>query len=144
MKNKFHEYINTQIKESNPGEVSFLLYGILADLIFEREYFTKNRDIEKFTTDILQEHYKEYLFASRTSLYARIVKDIKLNINNDKEKFIKKATNIKGYLREQEKIDKENDDITTIGLSESTLKRKTSGKSDPIDEWRKIINSKKE
>ncbi|MBH0167569.1 hypothetical protein IHV12_21920 [Fictibacillus sp. 7GRE50] len=140
MRNKFQEYINIQITKNNINDISFLLYGILAELIFERNYFSKNSDIRSFTKEILQEDYKEYLFASRTSLYARIIKDIKLNALNDKYKFVQQANNIKLFLQKSNVINEKFSPEQTNG---NKIKKKNSVKSDPIEEWRKIINSNK-
>jgi hypothetical protein len=142
MKKKFHEFIKTQVTANNMADVSFLLYGILAEVIFERGYFSKNSDIKTFTSDILQEDYKEYLFASRTSLYARIVKDMKLNIINDTDKFLQKANNVKVFLKEHgEEAIRTNP--TNEGSHTSKSKKKNTSKNDAIDEWRKIINPNK-
>ncbi|MCY7711886.1 hypothetical protein MH052_02675 [Bacillus altitudinis] len=142
MDERIKEYINIPISKKNTSEVSFLLYGILADVIFERYYFSKNIDIQYFTTKILQENYKEYLFASRTSLYARIIKDMKVNITKDTNKFLQNANNIKVFLQDRVNMEDLNTNSSNNTTETISSKRKRNSNNDPIDEWRKIINSK--
>lgn len=139
LKNRFNEYIRTPINKQNADEISFLLCGIIADLILGKEYFTRNIEIRTFTTNILDEEYKDYLFASRTALYARIIKDLKVSILNDPDEFVKRASNIKQFIEERKS---KGDTQLEMTQNKEEAKKRRNKRVDPIDEWRKIINPK--
>ncbi|WP_088815765.1 MULTISPECIES: hypothetical protein [Listeria] len=127
--NKFlYEFINTDAGEENISNLYFLLPGVLAEVILTKKYYQKNIELKSFAAEVLKKEYLDYLFAARPAVYSRIVRDlIKLRDENKKEAF-KVIKNIQKFVESFE-----------VESNQSKLKKKTS---DPIDEWRNIINPK--
>lgn len=128
---KYNHFLKLQVTEHHYKELLELIPGVLADIIFTKTYYIRNEDLKQFTTKILNEDYKDYLFVSRTPLYARVVKDIIRD--EDKERVLKKIRNIKKFvLEESNKSDeiKNKDDV-----------QKNKGKSakDTVKDWSSII-----
>lgn len=92
----YKKYINKKYTSNNIQEGLFIIPGILSNIIFTTNYFKRNFDIKEFSTNVLQEDYKEYLFQSRTALYARIIKDIIRE--KDEKKTINKINSILKFI----------------------------------------------
>ncbi|QIG36145.1 hypothetical protein IBB3154_0654 [Ligilactobacillus salivarius] len=105
-------------------EKNLLLPAVLATIVFTKKYFKANKELKKFTSDTLNINYKNYLFLSRTALYARIVKDFYLDI--EKQKFLK--TQLITFVEEK-----------STSVNNNHQKKKTS-QNDVIAAWRKVIN----
>ncbi|MEB6065003.1 hypothetical protein MXM24_14570 [Enterococcus gallinarum] len=78
-RNELHQKINA-IKNEKSKEY---LIGTLSSLIFSKEIFYRNSDIEPFIYDVFGIKYLSYVFRSRTLLFARLTKDVILNENID-------------------------------------------------------------
>lgn len=115
---------NSSKKES---ERLLLLPAVLSVIIFTKKFYENNPDLKNFTTDILNIEYREYLFKSRTALYARIIKDFYVN-DTDLSVIIKKIAAL------------------TVTDKPKTTKKDSRQKSNSqqkiINEWRQVINPK--
>ena len=109
---------------ASDAEKNLLLPAVLATIVFTKKYFKANKELKKFTSDTLNINYKNYLFLSRTALYARIVKDFYLDI--EKQKFLK--TQLITFVEEKSTI-----------VNNNHQKKKTS-QNYVISAWRKVIN----
>lgn len=77
------DLINIKLKElldiNEVENMKYELYGIVTTLILSKEYFKKNSDVRQFLKE-LSLNYREYVYNSRTTLLARVIRDIeKLN-----------------------------------------------------------------
>lgn len=105
-------------------EKNSLLPAVLAIIVFTKKYYKSNKELKKFTSNILKINYKNYLFLSRTALYARIVKDFYIDI--EKQEFLK--TQLVAFVGKKS---------TSVS---SHHKKKKSSQNDVIAAWRKVIN----
>ncbi len=55
------------------------LVGILSSIVFSKEIFRKNVEIESFLKEIFDIEYLPYVFRSRTTIFARLSKEIILS-----------------------------------------------------------------
>lgn len=78
-RNELQQKINT-IKNEKSKEY---LIGTLSSLVFSKELFSRNSDIEPFIYDVFDIKYLSYVFRSRTLLFARLTKDVILNEDID-------------------------------------------------------------
>lgn len=63
--------------ELNSKAISkYKILGILCELILSKELFKKNSDLSIFLKEILFLEFKEYVFASRTSILSRVIREI--------------------------------------------------------------------
>ncbi|MFT8425694.1 MAG: hypothetical protein ABF630_09555 [Liquorilactobacillus sp.] len=115
-----NDVINKYLSQQASNKTN-LLPSVLAIIIFTKEFYDHNDKIKQFTKVYLKTEYKNYLFASRTSLYARIIKDF--YINTSKIDFFKISIDL--FLKDK------------IHIAHSKTK---SSQKKIIEEWRNVIN----
>ncbi|MCU5461181.1 hypothetical protein OCA96_16125 [Bacillus cereus] len=144
--NYIRDFLGIGTVESDEELIESLLFlsvAVLSEIILERIYFEKNIDLKQFTTDVLLESYKDYLFDSRPTLYARIVKDLRKYKKDNREHFLKLEKNIQHFLSTKYNeefetgVDEENKKDTLV---EKNQKQRSTNKK-VIDDWRSIIES---
>lgn len=110
-----------------------LLPAVLSEIVFSKIFYSNNKELKNFTKNILKVEYKDYLFHSRTNLYARIVRDFYFK-QEDCDFLVQQISSfLKSYMNEtNNKSKREN-------LKQN--KRKSTQK-DVLEGWRKIINDK--
>lgn len=106
-------------------EKNSLLPAVLAIIVFTKKYYKSNKELKKFTSNVLNINYKNYLFLSRTALYARIVKDFYIDI--EKQEFLK--TQIVTFVEKK-----------STNTNNNRYKKKRTSQNDVIAAWRKVIN----
>ena len=106
-------------------EKNSLLPAVLAIIVFTKKYYKSNKELKKFTSNVLNINYKNYLFLSRTALYARIVKDFYIDI--EKQDFLK--TQIVTFVGKK-----------STNTNNNRYKKKRTSQNDVIAAWRKVIN----
>lgn len=139
-KNKYDDFISQNINEVNLDESILASTAPLAEIILTKKFYSgRNIELKDFTTNYLNENYRDYLFDGRPMLYARVVKDIFKDSKKDEEEFtknkIKKLKNIQKFLK-----DKVNDNEINSEIYQNSLTKKS--KDNSIDGWRNIINSR--
>lgn len=70
------KFSNT-LKVHNEETLRINLYGYLAEIILSREIFKNNKDLLQFFEELNIKH-KKYLYASRTLLIAKTIREIQL------------------------------------------------------------------
>lgn len=138
--NKYNDFIKFKVNENNLDRILIILPGILAEIVLTKNFFSKNPDLRPFTEDILLASYRDYLFGSRTQLYARIIKDLFEAMKKDQAKLIQQTNNLRQYIESYI----ENPQTTNVKDTDkngTTKKDRKSTNVDMIDEWRKIIDS---
>lgn len=117
----------------------FLSIAVLSDIILDKVYFKRNKDLKHFTKDVLLESYNDYLFDSRPILYARIIKDLRVYSKENPELFLKLENNIQNFVfgKYEEKVV---EDKNLESNNKKSKKHKTSNKK-IIEDWRSIIDS---
>ncbi|WP_201714678.1 hypothetical protein [Rossellomorea arthrocnemi] len=129
------EELNEEIIES----LLFLSVAVLSEIILEKLHFEKNKDLKEFTTEVLLESYKDYLFDSRPTLYARIIKDLRSYKKENKAHFMQLERNIQNFLSIKYKRDVNPQNKKSIRSDEE--KKLKSGNKEVIEGWRSIIES---
>lgn len=154
------EYINDlsllQKNKYSIKQANRMFYGILFELIQNKLIFKKNEDLKVFTEFITDIAYKDYLFASRSLLASRVIKDLSFiesntkrdkvmnsidNINNinKKESFEKDAL-ISNAIKSTQRYLKSLEVIKEY--SEKNKKNGSSIQAKEIIAWMKFINNK--
>lgn len=105
---------------------------VLSILILDKTLIAKNSELKPLANVIGDTVYKDYLFHSRTSLFARLVKDTYIFANTDDDKY-KVIENVQRAL---------------LLLSDSTAneknvdsKKSSSKKESPTQKWQRIIGA---
>ncbi|MFH7820563.1 hypothetical protein [Neobacillus thermocopriae] len=122
----------------------FLSVAVLSEIILERLYFDKNKDLKEFTSEVLLESYKDYLFDSRPSLYARIIKDLRTYRKENKEHFIQLERNIQNFLSikyHERLLPNTVKEKSTESIRNEEGKKQKNGNKQVIEGWRSIIES---
>lgn len=87
------------------------LYGTLIPFLLSREEFKRNSDVRNFTDKlIIKKELKDYLFASRTQIVARIAREIE---NYDEEQLRKNIVILKNQLLNKKDFIEENNKLNT-------------------------------
>ncbi|MED4526061.1 hypothetical protein P9257_18035 [Bacillus velezensis] len=144
--NYIRDFLEINSVESNEELIETLLFlsvSVLSEIVLDRMHFKKNKDLKQFTTDVLLESYKDYLFDSRPTLYARIVKDLRAYKKNNKEHFLQLEKNIQHFLstKYNEEFEEEVDEENTKSTHAEKNKKQQSSNKKVIDDWRSIIES---
>lgn len=129
---KFNYFISILPSKKNVDDLILQSTAPLAIIILTKEFYQNNKDLKLFVTEYLKEDYKDYLFAGRPALYARIIKDIVREENIEKN--LIKMKNIQKFLlaNNEFKDKKIKDD-----------KKNTPQKNkNTIENWSRIINPK--
>lgn len=132
-------FIQTNISKKNIDDTILLIPGVLGDIILTKKFFTSNADIKPFIELRLDQVYKDYLFSSRTALYARSVKDIlKKNDSSskyfDKDELVRISKGIQDYIKSES-------EFSDLKGSTSSADKNISRGNEAINEWRSIIES---
>jgi len=114
---------------NKPQDIKFIIPGIIAEIIFNKEFFKKNSELKEFTV-IFDKTYADYLFNARPLLYSRLIKEFK-NIDNDKE--------LKTYVNKIIAFLNSNNDTQKVDVNKKIVKTKNST-TKSIESWGKIIN----
>lgn len=132
MNKRFPSYLKYKYTKTTLEEGLFMIPGVLSQIIFTKDYFEKNSDLTEFTNKILLKEYKDYLFKNRNALYARVLRDI-LKEQEEDQLFL--INNILRFVYEsslKRKTDQENN------VDENFKKENKS----VIKSWSDIINPK--
>ncbi|MGM0320768.1 hypothetical protein IGI82_001901 [Enterococcus sp. AZ067] len=124
-------YLKKEYSKSNQNEALFMICGVLARIIFTKDYYEKNIDLKNFTNKILKKGYKDYLFSNRNALYARVLRDI---YKENEEKQLETINQILEFIKE---VPSEKKDDNSKKIKETTKNQKSNIKS-----WSDIINPK--
>lgn len=84
----------------------YKVIGIVIEMLFSKELFSKNSEIEDFLKEVFSLEFKLYLFKSRTLVAARVSKEILYMEKNNQ--YLKKL-----YKFIENKIDELKDDTKT-------------------------------
>lgn len=133
---KYKHFMRLKLKPDNLNAALELAPGVIADIIFTKNYYNRNKDLKEFTLKVLNKDYKDYLYKSRTLLYARIVKD--LYREEDTDLLLESLYNIQNFISNEK-------DVNIEDVKQSTnikVSHKKSNHQKVINEWRSIINPK--
>lgn len=87
------------------------LYGTLIPFLLSKEEFKRNSDVRNFTDKlIIKKELKDYLFASRTQIVARMAREIE---NYDEEQLRKNIVILKNQLLNKKYFIEENNKLNT-------------------------------
>lgn len=114
---------------NNPQDIKFIIPGIIAEIIFNKEFFKKNSELKQFT-GIFDNIYADYLFNARPLLYSRLIKEFK-SIENDRE--------LKIYVNKVIVFLNSDDDKQKVNVRKKISRTKNST-TKSIESWGKIIN----
>lgn len=108
---------------------------VLSLLILDKDNVSKNSDLKPFANKIGNTQYRDYLFQSRTSLFARLVKDVFINSNSDGEKkrTIESIQDVIRTIQESEE--------STESVSLPKKKKASAKKESPTEKWQRIIEA---
>lgn len=133
MNNKYNDLFNVTINYENIELIKYACTAPLAEIILTKKYYISNIELKNFTSQYLNEEYKDYLFAARPALYARVIKDIFKVEEKDYPKILSKAEAIKRFIDERNENNKyEKKENAKIEKSKNTQKS-------TLKEWSKLI-----
>lgn len=132
MNTEIKRFLSLKVNKKNLESLKFIVPGILAYIIINKELYSKNSDLKSFTKNYLNEDYKDYLFKSRTTLFARVVKDIIREKEDDIS--LKKISNIQNFLFER----------TVQNSKQNTRNTKIPKSQDILKNWSEIIYDNKD
>ncbi|MDY0404161.1 hypothetical protein P5G51_000945 [Virgibacillus sp. 179-BFC.A HS] len=95
---EFLEIKSTDSDEELTDALLFLSVAVLSEIVLDKVHFKRNKDLKVFTNDVLLTNYKDYLFDSRPTLYARIVKDLRTYRVKNPGHFLRLENNIQQFL----------------------------------------------
>ena len=131
MKNEYlSKFVKTEISKTNVESMKNMVPSVFAKIILDRSLVHPNIELRQFADKIAGQEYREYLYGSRTALFARLTKDA----------YIQYSLTVED-LRKIQKVVSEmltwNEDQQTS--SPSTPKNKKDSKESPLKQWKKII-----
>lgn len=129
--NNYPVYLKKEYSKSNQSEALFMICGVLARIIFTKDYYEKNIDLKNFTNKTLRKSYKDYLFGNRNTLYARVLRDI---YKEDEEKQLETINQILDFIKENSSDE--------VGENSKKTKETTRNQKSNIKSWSEIINPK--
>lgn len=96
----------------NKQVYKYKVIGIIAELIFSKNIFPKNKDIVLFLNDVFNITYKDYIIKSRTTIVAKVSK--KINSEDNVSLYVRNlsyfiATKIDELKEQGNIIEKRND-----------------------------------
>lgn len=104
-------------------EKKYIFIGIFTEMILDRIIFPKNKDLHEYISLFEKitgkEPYKDYLYKSRITLSARLVKDLFFDDNLDEKLVLKKS--ISEHIEFVEKLPKKSISDTGSKSSETNL-----------------------
>lgn len=86
----------------------YKILGIITELIFSTEIFSRNLEIKEFLKDVLSTEYKDYVMKSRTLIVAKICRQITSveNCSDAQKKLYKFVCNKIDQLYSDEEVNK--------------------------------------
>lgn len=129
---KYPTFLKSKYSKASQEEAVFMISGVLSRIILTTDYYKSNSDLKKFTTEVLKEDYRDYLFSNRNNLYSRTLRDIVKEKDQDKQ--LEKINSILKYIAEFEGIEKTFDNVKN-----KKAKRESNSH---IRSWSNIINPK--
>lgn len=143
MINILQEFASTEVNNNNLSQVFNQIPLVLSIVILDKSIISKNAELKPFANMIGDTVYREYLFHSRTALFARLVKDVFITTDDDD----KKDTIIrlqKVIPKIEITLENSGDNNSAISNVTSTQKksRSISKKESAIKKWQKIIEGK--
>ncbi|WP_421383365.1 hypothetical protein ACOJQI_02875 [Bacillus salacetis] len=144
--NYIRDFLEINSKDTNEEVIENLLFlsvAVLSEIILDRLHFEKNKDLKEFTTEILLESYKDYLFDSRPALYARIIKDLRDYKMKNQDHFLQLEQNIQEFLstKYNEEFEGNIQNETSKKTPSGDNKKQKNGNKKVIEGWRSIIES---
>lgn len=144
--NYIREFLEINSEDSNEEVIENLLFlsvAVLSEIILEKLHFEKNIDLKEFTTEVLLESYRDYLFDSRPTLYARIIKDLRTYKKKNIGHFIQLERNIQNFLSTKNNLESnaEIQNKNKKGNRNGEGKKQKNGNKEVIEGWRSIIES---
>ncbi|MFI3685191.1 hypothetical protein VBH15_09535 [Vagococcus fluvialis] len=138
----FEKFIELETTLKNLHSLKFFATGPLAEIIINKNLYSgNNKEIKEFTDVVMEIDYKDYLFAGRPSLYARVVKDIYRE--KDDEVVLQRLSRLKYFILEH-KDSLINVDNELEIKKKVQRKNKVKKKNNQILEWSSIINPKED
>lgn len=140
------DFLDLNVDELNEDEIEKLLFlsiGVLSEIILEQKYYSQNKELKSFTNDVLTQNYKDYLFDSRPTLYARIIKDLRKSKSNNLELFYKVEKSIQAFLAAGPGLGDSKPNNTKTKTNKNNNGKKTSSNPKIISDWRNVIESEK-
>jgi hypothetical protein len=125
------DFTTLSISKSNLEVTSDMIPSILAKIILDKTLVHPNIELRPFANKIGHDEYKDYLFGSRTALFARLTKDAyitpSITVSDIKE--------LQNIVSEMLLWNKKSD---TPQDAEPT-KEKPSKSDSPLKQWKRII-----
>lgn len=136
------DFLELNVDELNEEEIEKLLFlsiGVLSEIILEQKYYSQNKELKKFTNEVLTQDYKDYLFESRPTLYARVIKDLRRSKINNLETFYKIEKSIQDFLSADPNLG--SNSSNPEAKSKNSNGKKANSNPKIINDWRNIIES---
>ena len=104
-------------------EKKYIFIGLLTEMIFDKTIFPRNKDLHEyislFESVLGVEPYKDYLYKSRITLAARLVKDLFFDEKLDEKTVIKNS--ISEHINFVDKLSKHSNSDRSSHTSENNL-----------------------
>lgn len=134
MMNELKKFATTEAKRENVLPLVNQIPLVLAKIILDKSLIKKNIDLKPISLEISGNVYRDYLFQSRTALFARMTKDVYINLDRDRQyDLVIRLQNVVNTL-----VNTDNEDTNQNSIiNESTPTPKES----PIKKWQRIIEA---
>lgn len=103
------------------------LIGLSTLILFSKELFPKNTDIEPFIKEVFNLSFKGYLYKSRTLLVARVNKYIYINLT---EKEVKEKIDQINYM-----LNRNDNSMENVERKKNIKPRKRSKAEENLSKW---------
>ena len=134
MKKIINDFLQTNISSSPINELFDSYPYILSQVILNHDFIHKNEDLKPFVHNMSNYEYRDYLFKSRTILFARLVKDLYILGQTDSDK--SKITNMM-HLQKAIRNVKDIDEPESKKIQDKG--KNNTNKISDIAKWRQII-----
>lgn len=134
MMNELKKFATTEAKRENVLPLVNQIPLVLANIILDKSLIKKNIDLKPISLEISGNVYRDYLFQSRTALFARMTKDVYINLERDRQyDLVIRLQNVVNTL-----VNTDNEDTNQNSIiNESTPTPKESA----IKKWQRIIEA---
>lgn len=134
MMNELKKFATTEAKRENVLPLVNQIPLVLAKIILDKSLIKKNIDLKPISLEISGNVYRDYLFESRTALFARMTKDVYINLERDRQyDLVIRLQNVVNTL-----VNTDNEDTNQNSIiNESTPTPKESA----IKKWQRIIEA---
>lgn len=132
--NELKKFATTEAKRENVLPLVNQIPLVLAKIILDKSLIKKNIDLKPISLEISGNVYRDYLFQSRTALFARMTKDVYINLERDRQyDLVIRLQNVVNTL-----VNTDNEDTNQNSIiNESTPTPKESA----IKKWQRIIEA---